>query len=115
MVYGGYNGGNMSRSLIFTASISGDPRNVFPLTWQGNPEQLLEDDYFTEQHSFPVPSKLLTAAFVRKHVRDSKKKAVLLDMKQPHSDLLAIHGQYEGLHIFDKTHRMWLTCDKAMK
>jgi len=55
-----------------------------------------------------VPSELLTANFVLKHVRDKKKQAVLLDKKQPHSDLLAIQGFEGGLHIFDKTHGMWL-------
>jgi len=105
----------MSRNLIFTASISGDLRNVVPLTWQGNPEQLVKEGRFYQQHSFPVPSELLTAAFVRKHVSDDTKKAVLLDKKQPHSDLLAINGQEGGLHIFDKTHRMWLTFDKTLK
>ena len=98
----------MSRNFIFTTSISGDPSNAVPLTWQENPEQLLENDLFIQQHSFPVPSELLTAAFVCKHVRDETKKAVLLDKKQPHSDLLAIHGNRGGLHIFDKTHGMWL-------
>jgi len=45
VVCGGYGTkGKMSRNLIFTTSISGDPSNVVPLTWQGNPEQLLEND-----------------------------------------------------------------------
>ena len=62
-----------------------------------------------------MSSDLLTPAFVQDHVRDSAKKALLLDLKQPHSDLVAVHGYDKGLHIFDKTHRIWLTCDEAMK
>ena len=109
VVSGGFNNERMmSPSSILTTTISGGPSNAVPLTRQGNPEQLLEDDHFIQQHSFPVPSELLTAAFVRKHVRDETKQAVLLDKKQPHSDLLAIHGNKGGLHIFDKTHGMWL-------
>ena len=61
-----------------------------------------------------MSSELMTADFVLKHVRDEKKHAVLLDKKQPHSDLLAIHGFRGGLHIFDKTHCMWLACDETM-
>ena len=55
-----------------------------------------------------MSSELLTADFVHENVRDEKKKAVLLDKKQPHSDLLAIYG-HDELLIFDKTHGMWLT------
>ena len=92
----------------------GNPISVVPLTWQGNPEQLLKKDYFRQQQAFPVSSELITADFVLDHVRDERKQAVLLDKKQPHSDLLAIHGQNGGLHIFDKTHCMWLACDAKM-
>ena len=105
MICEGINNGTMSRSLIFTTSISGDPKNSVPLAWKGNPKQR-----FSQNHSFPLPSELLTAAFVRKNVRDKTKQAVLLDKKQPHSDLLAIHGHEGGMHIFDKTHGMWLAC-----
>ena len=60
-----------------------------------------------------MSSKLLTAAFVQEHVRDEAKQALLCDLTQPRSELVAVHG-YKGLHIFDKTNRIWLACDKAI-
>ena len=117
LVSGGINNEEyLSRSQILTTSISGKhPRNVAPLTWQGNPEQLLIEERFVQQQAFPVSSQLMTADFVRKHVRDEKKQAVLLDKKQPGSDLLVLAGLTGKLHIFDKTHRMWLACLDRIK
>ena len=63
---------------------------------------------FTQQHAFPVSSELLTAKFVSKYVKDAAKRAVLLDKTQAHSDLLAVHGMLGGIHIFDKTHGVWM-------
>ena len=105
----------MSRSMIFSMAHSGEHANTSaPLTWNGNNDQLVEADDFTQQGAFPVSSKLLTAAFVRKHVRDKAKQALLCDLTQPRSELVAVHGRM-GLHIFDMTHRIWLTCNEAMK
>ena len=104
----------MSRSMILSTAHSGEHANTSaPLTWNGNNDQLLEKDLFIQQGAFPVSSKLLTAAFVRKHVRDEAKQALLCDLTQPRSELVAVHGM-SGLHIFDMTHRVWLTFDKAM-
>ena len=97
-----------------TSYLCGNPISVVPLTWQGNPEQLVKKDYFLQQQTFPVSSELMTADFVRKHVRDEKKQAVLLDMKQPRSDLLALVDRFGQLNIFDKTHRMWIDLDWHM-
>ena len=105
MVCGGFNKGMMTRSQILTTSLSSGH-----MTLQENLEQLTEKDDFRQNLTVPVSSELLTEDFVRKHVSDEKKQAILLDKKQPHSDLLAIHGKAGALHIFDKTHGMWLTC-----
>jgi hypothetical protein len=117
VVCGGFNNqGLMSRSMILSTAHSGEHANTSaPLTWNGNNDQLLEADGFIQKGAFPVSSKLLTAAFLRKHVRDEAKQALLCDLTQPRSELVAVQGFYNGLHIFDKTHRIWLTCDKAMK
>jgi len=102
--------------MIFSTAHSGEHANTSaPLTWNGNNDQLLEEDYFWQQGAFPVSSKLLTAAFVQEHVEDEAKQALLCDLTQPRSELVAVHGQYKGLNIFDMTHRIWLTCDEAMK
>ena len=71
-------------------------------TWQGEEEELPVADLFVKSGAFAISSELLTAEFVRGHVGDAAKRAVLLDLKQPRSQLLALHG-YKGLHIFDKT------------
>ena len=98
-----------------TTSFSGKhPRNVVPLTWQGKNEHLQYGHTFDQQQTFSVSSELMTADFVRKHVRDEKKQAVLLDMKQPRSDLLALVDRFGQLNIFDKTHRMWIDLDWHM-
>ena len=74
LVCGGFNEGYMSRSQLLTTSYPcGNPISVVPLSWQGNFDKLLKKDSFTQQQSFPVPSELLTAAFVRQHVRDETK------------------------------------------
>ena len=108
---------DMSRkSMILSTAHSGEHANTSaPLTWNGDNDQLLEEDLFRQQGAFPVSSKLLTAAFVRKHVRDEAKQALLCDLTQPRSELVAVHGKKKGLHIFDMTNRIWLACDYAMK
>ena len=82
VVCGGF---NVSRTLSFTTSILGeDPSKTVEL------EPLPIEDDFIQQHAFHV-----TEDFVRKNVKHS-------------NDLIAIQG-VNKLHIFDKTHRLWLT------
>ena len=88
--------------MILSISQTGEYKsNIFPHKWRGKHE-VLPKDKFTQHDAFEVSSELLTAEFVREHVGHAAKRAVLLDLKQPHSQLLALHG-YKGLHIFDKT------------
>ena len=105
----------MSRSMLFSTSHTGEYTNTsVPLTWNGKNDHPLKGDSFTQQGAFPVSSELLTNEFVRKHVRDAAKKAVLRDLTQPHSDLVAVLGEDEGLQIFDKTHRTWVAFDNGI-
>ena len=91
LVCGGYNKGYWGRCKILSTNFLGKhPKNVATLTWQGNEEQILEGNVFVQQQAFSVSSELMTPDFVLKKVRDEKKQAVLLDKKQPHSDLLAL-------------------------
>jgi hypothetical protein len=70
---GGYNEGGMNRTVIFSTSKTGKDYSskLVPLDWQGNHEELPKKGDLIKQHAFPVPSKLLTASFVSKHVADA--------------------------------------------
>ena len=59
--------------------------------WHEKDGELPIEDQFI-QAAFPVSSELLTAEFVREHVSGAAKQAVLLDLKQPHPELIAVHG-----------------------
>ena len=53
---------------------------------------------------------MLTPDFVAKKVKSAETKALLRDLQQPASQLLAAQGDKGKLHIFDKTSMLWLAC-----
>jgi len=75
---------------------------------QINGERLRKVDYFTQTHSFAVSSTILNPAFLASEVTCRETRDLLGDMRQPHSQLLAAHGDSDSLHIFDQTHMIWI-------
>jgi len=71
---------------------------------------LLQADYFDQMNVFPLPSTMLTPDFVAANVESAETKALLRDLRQPASQLLAAQGEYGKLHIFDQTSMLWLAC-----
>ena len=69
---------------------------------------LLEKDYFNENQVFSLDSSILTPAFVKDKVKEAATKAVLNDLRLPHSQLIAVVASYGCLHIFDKTNMLWI-------
>ena len=58
-----------------------------------------------------LPTSILTAKFVVDKVVSEETRALLGDLRRPHSHLLATYGDYsECLHIFDETNMTWLAC-----
>ena len=57
-----------------------------------------------------LPASILTAAFVAEKVASEATRALLGDLRRPHSRLFAVQGRYEGLHVFDQTSMTWLFC-----
>ena len=92
--------GLTGRSRIL--SISRSEANMVTHRWRGKNEELPIDGLFRQRGSFSVSTDLLTPEFVQSHVSDAAKRAVLLDLKQPSSELLALHGN-NGIYIFDKS------------
>ena len=77
-----------------------------------NSEQnLLKADNFNHNMVCHLPTSILTAAFVADKVVGEETRALLGDLRRPHSRLLATYG-YESLHIFDETNMTWLACAK---
>lgn len=68
LVCGGENshGENMSRSRIFSVSLSAEVASmVVPHTWGDREEHFPRGDCFIQRHAFPVSGELLTEEFVR--------------------------------------------------
>jgi hypothetical protein len=68
---------------------------------------LLKPDYFYQTHAFPLSPSILTPTFVTDKVTHPATRALLRDLRQPHSNLMAVTGS-DGLHIFDQTHMVWI-------
>ena len=78
-----------------------------------NSEQnLLEADSFDHNMVCHLPTSILTAAFVADKVASEETRALLGDLRRPHSRLLATYGDSERLHIFDETNMTWLACEE---
>ena len=58
----------------------------------------------------PLPTSILTAKFVAEKVVSEETRAILGDLRRPHSRLLATYGYHKRLHIFDETNMLWLAC-----
>ena len=56
---------------------------------QSNGECLRREDGFSQTHSFAVSSAMLSPAFVAEKVECVETRALLGDLRQPHSQLLA--------------------------
>ena len=56
-----------------------------------------------------LPASILTAAFVAEKVASAATRALLGDLRRPHSRLFAVQG-WNGLHVFDQTSMTWLIC-----
>ena len=67
-----------------------------------------QDDFSDKAVVFPLPSTILTAAFVSGFSAEAK--ALVSNLRMPNPQLLAIQGDYKGMHIFDKASMVWLTC-----
>ena len=75
-----------------------------------NSEQnLLKADEFRQNMVCHLPTSILTAKFVVDKVVSEETRALLGDLRRPHSRLLAKYG-YDSLHIFDETNMTWLAC-----
>ena len=59
-----------------------------------------------------LPASILTAAFVAEKVASAATRALLSDLRRPHSRLFAVQGTRNGLHVFDQTSMTWLICEK---
>ena len=57
-----------------------------------------------------LPASILTAAFVAEKVASVESKALLGDLRRPHSRLFAVHGDEKQVHVFDQTNMAWLFC-----
>ena len=76
-----------------------------------NSEQnLLKPDEFRQNMVCHLPTSILTAAFVAEKVVSEETRALLGDLRRPHSRLLATYGGSKRLHIFDETNMTWLAC-----
>ena len=76
-----------------------------------NSEQnLLEADEFRQNMVCHLPTSILTAKFVVEKVVGEETRALLGDLRRPHSRLLATYGDSYNLHIFDETNMLWLAC-----
>ena len=56
-----------------------------------------------------LPASILTAAFVAEKVESVATRALLGDLRRPHSRLFAVQGE-KGVHVFDQTSMTWLIC-----
>ena len=76
-----------------------------------NSEQnLLKADFFEQHMVCHLPTSILTAKFVANKVVSKKTRALLRDLRRPHSRLLATFDNSRRLHIFDETNMTWLAC-----
>ena len=76
-----------------------------------NSEQnLLEADTFYQNMACHLPNSILTAAFVVDKVVSEETRALLGDLRRPHSRLLATYSESRCVHIFDVTNMTWLAC-----
>lgn len=76
-----------------------------------NSEQnLLKADLFRQNMVCHLPSSILTAKFVADKVVSEETRALLGDLRRPHSRLLATYDLSNRLHIFDETNMLWLAC-----
>jgi len=60
----------------------------------------------------PLPTSILTAKFVAEKVVSEETRAILGDLRHPHSRLLATYDDPKRLHIFDETNMLWLACEE---
>ena len=73
-------------------------------------QKLLKADKFRQNMVCHLPASILTATFMADKVVSEETRALLGDLRRPHSHLLATYGVSEHLHIFDKTNMLWLAC-----
>ena len=57
-----------------------------------------------------LSTSILTAKFVVDNVVSEETRALLGDLRCPHSRLLATYDRSKWLHIFDETNMLWLAC-----
>ena len=76
-----------------------------------NSEQnLLQAERFEQNMVCHLPTSILTAKFVADKVVSEETRALLGDLRRPHSRLLATYSESKRLHIFDETNMTWLSC-----
>ena len=76
-----------------------------------NSEQnLLKAVEFSQNMVCHLPASILTATFVVDKVVSKETRALLGDLRRPHSCLLATYDSRKRLHIFDETNMTWLAC-----
>ena len=73
-------------------------------------QNLLEADEFSQNMVCHLPTSILTAKFLADKVVSEETRALLGDLRRPHSRLLATYGHSNSLHIFDETNMTWLAC-----
>ena len=59
-----------------------------------------------------LPTSILTAKYMKSKVKNKETRALLGDLRRPHSRILATYGVSKRLHIFDETNMTWLACAK---
>ena len=73
-------------------------------------KNLLKADNFKQKMVCHLPVIILTAKFVVDKVVSEETRALLGDLRRPHSRLLATYDYSRRLHIFDETNMTWLAC-----
>ena len=64
-------------------------------------QNLLKADKFDQNIVCQLPTSILTATFVAEKVVSEETRALLGDLRRPHSRLLATYSFSKCLHIFD--------------
>jgi len=104
LVFGGFHLGPKEECMIFKSEKTALQEGEL-LTLSNN---LLEKDEFKSTNVFPISSSFLSSKVANDMGFSPETKALLRDLRQPHSKLMMAVGD-RGLHIFDMTQRVWIS------
>lgn len=75
-------------------------------------DMIVKDRFFFNQY-FPIKEKHLSDNFLEMYVDSEEKRQLLLGLSRQKCQLMGIVGR-RAFHIFDKTHRTWITSTKKL-